>query len=285
MKVGDKISLGCSSNSLVFIGWTKRSGTDTESTRIEYSDRIKKNDLGLIIENATLSDDGDYTCHIINEEGGDKKTVKVSVVSTPKFLTTANQNKTQFAGSTSTFACLADGNPPPTLSWWRNGRPIEDSEKYAIIKKSATFKVGTSLRILKSEKSDSGAYECRARNDYGRARTIFNLEIQAPTEPVIISISEPLRVPVESTVYLRCEATGIPAPQLRWTKNGRKFLIHDRFMMTKKYLKIEDTRVDDSGYYGCWAVSVGGKTAKRVKARILFKRDLKNEILNFRIVS
>ena len=98
---------------------------------------------------------------------------------------------------------------------------------------------------------------------------VFTLKIETPSEPIITSISEPLRVPVESTVYLRCEATGTPAPQIRWTKNGRKFQIHDRFFLTKKYLKIEDTTVEDSGYYGCWAVNVGGKTAKRVKAKIL----------------
>ena len=64
-----------------------------------------------------------------------------------------------------TLFCNADGNPPPTISWTRNGSPVNTT-----INSSISFSDDNKkLTITDVNRTDSGEYRCVANNSLGDA--------------------------------------------------------------------------------------------------------------------
>ena len=69
-------------------------------------------------------------------------------------------------GDTASFTCQADGEPLPTISWYFNGDPLNESNtaKYMITKRQIPNYSTDTLAILSVESSDVGTYTCNATN-------------------------------------------------------------------------------------------------------------------------
>ena len=65
---------------------------------------------------------------------------------------------TQTEGGIASFTCQADGDPLPTISWYFNGAPLDESNtaKYMITERQ--------LNIMSVQSSDVGTYTCNATN-------------------------------------------------------------------------------------------------------------------------
>ena len=61
------------------------------------------------------------------------------------------------------FSCNATGNPVPTISWTRNGSPVNKTIN-SRIKFSEDKK---QLKIMDVYRTDSGEYRCVASNSFG----------------------------------------------------------------------------------------------------------------------
>ena len=267
VRAGDRLFLQCSTNVDTFIGWSRLTGNGDQTRKVESGDRINITRHGLLIEPAVVSDSGVYFCHVINTEGSREHRVSVLVHSPPNLLPPFLEARivvANYFGGSSAFGCLAEGNPLPDLTWWKNGVQIRNSKKMNIFETNTTYKAGTSLRIRHAVADDIASYQCRATNEIGETVRTIQFELERSTPPLITLPPKNIRLPIESTVYIRCKATGRPAPGIKWTKNGRKFKILDRFTQTEDYLKIEQVQVADSGHYGCHAFNLGGKTARRM---------------------
>uniref|UniRef100_A0A670Z288 Ig-like domain-containing protein n=1 Tax=Pseudonaja textilis TaxID=8673 RepID=A0A670Z288_PSETE len=70
-----------------------------------------------------------------------------------------------------TLNCRADGNPAPTIEWYRNGKYVKPSKEDAT--SQPTLLPDGSLFFLRLSqekgKSDEGVYHCLARNRLGKA--------------------------------------------------------------------------------------------------------------------
>ncbi|KAG8141443.1 hypothetical protein E2320_007066, partial [Naja naja] len=70
-----------------------------------------------------------------------------------------------------TLNCRADGNPAPTIEWYRNGKYVKPSKEDAT--SQPTLLPDGSLFFLRLSqekgKSDEGVYHCLARNHLGKA--------------------------------------------------------------------------------------------------------------------
>ena len=76
-------------------------------------------------------------------------------------IVTHPQNITTREGQNVTLYCNATGNPVPTISWYKNGYPINNSF-------STIFSPShEQLTIRKVNRIDSGDYTCRAKNRVG----------------------------------------------------------------------------------------------------------------------
>lgn len=79
------------------------------------------------------------------------------------------------AGSWIELTCNVTGYPKPSVSWFREGVPLNTSLPRYVILPSG------SLRILGVALSDSGIYSCEASNPLGNARHPVELSVQSKT--------------------------------------------------------------------------------------------------------
>ena len=76
-------------------------------------------------------------------------------------------NQTQNEGGIASFTCQADGEPLPTISWYFNDAPLDESNmtKYTITKRqTSTTTISDILNISNVQSSDVGIYTCNATN-------------------------------------------------------------------------------------------------------------------------
>ena len=105
---------------------------------------------------------GDFT--IIADQPKIKKTQTDCIFITDKPKITFHPlNETKTEGNNVTLSCNADGNPIPTISWTKNGYPIDTSNNSRI-----SFSVDKKqLTITNVNRTDSGEYQCVANNSLG----------------------------------------------------------------------------------------------------------------------
>lgn len=94
--------------------------------------------------------------------------------------------------------------PEPTLSWYRDELPIEDSERYIILRETAA---NCQLLIRKIEFIDQAEWKCVATNDYGTSVTSCFLKLQIPRHYKKPKFLECLRaiLTAEGAVNLECK--------------------------------------------------------------------------------
>ena len=76
-------------------------------------------------------------------------------------------NETQNEGSIASFTCQADGDPLPTIIWYFNGAPLDESNtaKYMITERQIAITAHSDiLNIMSVQSSDVGTYTCNATN-------------------------------------------------------------------------------------------------------------------------
>ncbi len=72
------------------------------------------------------------------------------------------------------------------------------------------------------------------------------------------SVSLPLSINATqgATITLDCDATGVPAPDIVWYKDGVLLLESDRLSISHDLVTIDNAFTTDSGIYSCVAVNV-----------------------------
>ena len=74
---------------------------------------------------------------------------------------------TQTEGGIASFTCQTDGDPLPTISWYFNGAPLDESNttKYTITERQIPTTTNIDiLTIMSVQSSDAGTYTCNATN-------------------------------------------------------------------------------------------------------------------------
>ena len=79
----------------------------------------------------------------------------------PPEITVHPEAKTKSEGENLTLSCNATGNPVPTISWTRDGSPVNQSSRISF---SADKK---QLTITNVNRTDRGKYRCVASNELG----------------------------------------------------------------------------------------------------------------------
>ena len=89
--------------------------------------------------------------------------------------------------SAASLYCVASGNPTPTITWLKNGEPVNKTNNIVIQEKQSlsltlTF-VNSSLTFLAPSREDSGSYWCVASNVYSTAefKQKYNVKVQETT--------------------------------------------------------------------------------------------------------
>ncbi|XP_027037672.1 peroxidasin homolog [Pocillopora damicornis] len=160
-----------------------------------------------------------------------------------------------------TLFCNATGNPPPTLSWTKDGSPLNDTQGITFSGDNKT------LSIASINRSESGNYRCVASTGLGN--DLSNpAKVDIQFAPEIVENPKDVTIVEGEDVVFSCTVDGNPSPRVTWTKNEEKLNTTTNLQLTasslnnKHSLTIRDVHRSDSGQYRCVIInSVGNITS------------------------
>ncbi|XP_007935886.1 hemicentin-1 [Orycteropus afer afer] len=217
------------------------------------------------IVRAQVSDVGMYTCVASNRAGVDNKHYRLQVFVPPNMDNAMGTEEiTIVKGSPTSMTCFTDGTPTPSMSWLRDGQPLELDSHLTINTQ------GMVLQLIKAEIEDSGKYTCIAANEAGEVSKHFILKVLEL--PHINGSEEPeeISVIVNNPLELTCISSGIPTPKIMWMKDGRPLPQMDQVQTLGRgeALQISSAQVEDTGRYTCLASNPAGDDDKEYLVRV-----------------
>ncbi|XP_067452563.1 hemicentin-1 isoform X1 [Thunnus thynnus] len=255
--VGRSVTLECESNAVPppTITWYKNGRVVTESDNL----RILADGQMLEIKGSEVSDTGQYVCTATNVAGQVDKNFHLNIYVPPSIDGPAEERVVETISNPVTFACDATGIPPPSLTWLKNGRPIENSESLEM----HIFSGGSKLQIARSQLSDSGTYTCLASNVEGKARKSYHLTIQVPPSISGSELPSEIGVLLNESIQLLCRVQGTPTPTIQWLKDGEVITSTGstgyRISPDGSILSVTRAQTTDSGKYTCVATNSAGE--------------------------
>ncbi|XP_020313701.1 protein turtle homolog A isoform X1 [Oncorhynchus kisutch] len=201
---------------------------------------------GLLIE-----DQGLYECRILlldktTDETRNGTWTLLSVTAPPIFSKTPPPVMEALVGNPLSLACVAHGNPPPTITWAKDGTLIE-GDKVEVL--SGTL----SLRAV--DREAGGQYECLASNAEGNVTHVTKLKVKGP--PVIVIPPKDTSLNMTQDAQLQCQALADP-PNMTyvWQREGEN-VYHIEALKSRVKIMVDGTLLitritpDDSGNYTC----------------------------------
>ncbi|XP_031814699.1 roundabout homolog 1 isoform X5 [Sarcophilus harrisii] len=143
------------------------------------------------------------------------------------------------------------GHPEPTISWKKDGLPLDDRDERITIR-------GGKLMITYTRKSDAGKYVCVGTNMVGERESEV-AELTVLERPSFVKRPSNLAVTVDDSAEFKCEARGDPVLIVRWRKDDGE-LPKSRYEIRDDHtLKIRKVMAGDMGSYTCIAENMVGK--------------------------
>lgn len=127
------------------IRWYKFIEGTTRKQAVVLNDRVKQVSGTLIIKDAVIDDSGKYLCVVNNSVGGESVET-VLTVTAPLSAKIDPPTQTVDFGRPAVFTCHYAGNPIKTISWMKDGKPINGHSDAV-------------LRIESVKKEDNGMYQ------------------------------------------------------------------------------------------------------------------------------
>ncbi|KDR12788.1 hypothetical protein L798_13365, partial [Zootermopsis nevadensis] len=221
--------------------------------------KIEDNGLNLFLENADISDAGEYQCVAENDNEVD---VGVSVGKYLEAPTVVAEESSALArvGDTVQLRCTATGDPTPIISWSKNEEEILTNSKYEVQQD------GT-LLINNAQVTDNGEYTCVAENELGMGDDFISLEVGMP--PQMVHIPKDTQIEINANGTIPCIAIGVPTPEILWTrKDGKQLNMSHTETKEHGSLQITNASVEDAGTYICRVENVFGKAQYEIHVNI-----------------
>ncbi|XP_043525681.1 uncharacterized protein LOC122536948 isoform X2 [Frieseomelitta varia] len=272
-------------NPLPTVQWFKNDVNIDNSP--DYVITYNNGEAVLKFEEVFLEDKATYTCKAANRLGQASTSAFLDVepaeftTEKPYFVTPLS-NAMARAGQRVKLECEAKGNPMPTLTWYHDGKPVEETMNI----KTQTDAGRTSLVIAEAFAKDAGCYTVVAKNNAGEATVSCNVSVKgrlphetsdsefagSDMEPVVPKIQMPLKdlkVQEGLSVRLDCVIVGQPEPeaQVIWyhddqpVKESADFQL--LFQGDKCSLVIHEALLDDAGVYKVVAINSGGEASSQ----------------------
>ncbi|XP_043525686.1 uncharacterized protein LOC122536948 isoform X6 [Frieseomelitta varia] len=270
-------------NPLPTVQWFKNDVNIDNSP--DYVITYNNGEAVLKFEEVFLEDKATYTCKAANRLGQASTSAFLDVepaeftTEKPYFVTPLS-NAMARAGQRVKLECEAKGNPMPTLTWYHDGKPVEETMNI----KTQTDAGRTSLVIAEAFAKDAGCYTVVAKNNAGEATVSCNVSVKgrlphetsdsefagSDMEPVVPKIQMPLKdlkVQEGLSVRLDCVIVGQPEPEVIWyhddqpVKESADFQL--LFQGDKCSLVIHEALLDDAGVYKVVAINSGGEASSQ----------------------
>ncbi|KAM7093056.1 hemicentin-2 [Molossus nigricans] len=222
----------------------------------------------LLLASVSPTDGGDYACQAANEAGSASRSAKLVVHVPPSIRDNGRRaNVSGMAGQPLTLECDAHGFPAPEIMWFKDGQLIPKVEGGS----HRLLNEAQALHFPSIQEGDSGLYSCRAENQAGTAQRDFELLVLIPPSVLGAGAAQEVLGLAGAEVELECRASGVPTPQVEWTKDRQPVLPGDPHVQLQENgqrLRISSSHLGDEGRYQCVAFSPAGQQAKDFQLRI-----------------
>ncbi|XP_055017752.1 hemicentin-1 [Boleophthalmus pectinirostris] len=265
--LGQELTLECKANGIPppQMSWLK-DGVTLAGSATRHIQMIPDGST-LTLQRLSAEDSGTYTCLAVSTSGQDSKIYTLFVLVPPSISgeTTVPREVQAPQDSALSLECHAAGNPPPQISWLKNGRPLLLSPRSRLLSGDSV------LRISPVQLSDSGVYTCLARSRAGLAELSYDVQVQVPPGVDHVEPVEPVTVVQGSLVTLTCEARGVPPPSLTWFKDGQPLSLHRNLLLDgqETRLQLPNVAPADAGLYSCVASNQVGSSTKGFNLTVL----------------
>ncbi|XP_064160765.1 myelin-associated glycoprotein-like isoform X1 [Anguilla rostrata] len=155
----------------------------------------------LVLEGLDPSQEGLYTCMGDNGYGTMNSSMYLAVKFPPR-EPWVNSSQTVLEGSSLSLYCSTQGNPPPTLTWLKDG----------VLVGTITAEEVSVLELEDLTPQSDGVYRCLAENEHGRASSSLNVTVEFA--PVLLEESK--CTVVREGVQCVCIASGNPEPTVEF---------------------------------------------------------------------
>ncbi|XP_026832432.1 titin isoform X1 [Drosophila erecta] len=172
-----------------------------------------------------------------------------------------------FENEQAKFEVEFDGEPNPTVKWYRESFPIQNSPDLQI----HTFSGKSILIIRQVFVEDSAVFSCVAENRGGTAKCSANLVVEERRRagkggiqpPSFVTTIQSTTVATGQLARFDAKVTGTRPLDVYWLKNGMKIQPSIKFKMLEEdsvhTLLIIEPFAEDSGRYECVAVNAAGE--------------------------
>ncbi|XP_063273889.1 neural cell adhesion molecule 1 isoform X6 [Prinia subflava] len=239
----------------------------------------------LQIRGIKKTDEGTYRCEgrILARGEINFKDIQVIVNVPPSVRARqSTMNATANLSQSVTLACDADGFPEPTVTWTKDGEPVEeveDEDKY-------TFNYdGSELVIHRVDKGDEAEYVCIAENKAGEADATIHLKVFA--KPKITYVENKTAMELEDQITLTCEASGDPIPSITWRTSTRNISNEEKTLDGRivvrsharvSSLTLKDIQYTDAGEYVCTASNTIGQDSQAMYLEVQYAPKLQGPV-------
>ncbi|KAL4659387.1 leucine-rich repeats and immunoglobulin-like domains protein 3 [Arapaima gigas] len=219
-------------------------------------------------------------------------------------ITVQPETQSAIRGSNVTFVCSAasSSDSPMTFAWKKDNEALSDGEIHNEAHLRAhggdVTEYTTELRLRRVDFASEGKYQCVISNHFGssyssKAKLTVNSKYRyhvckervlgaRPTSPLCVPPVLPtftktpmdLTIRAGATARLECAATGHPAPQIAWQKDGgtdfpaaRERRMH--VMPEDDVFFIVDVTTEDIGVYSCTAQNTAGAISANATLSVL----------------
>lgn len=231
------------------VGWFK------DGKEIKENTKVDKDVYSLTIVTATENDSGDYTIKATNTAGTAFSTCTLTVEDSgvhfepPMFITRFEEVVVKQT-ETIKLTAKVTGTPPPDVTWLRNNKPLQPSERI----KSEFDGENITLTITKADsETDSGDYKCIASNIVGKASHGAKILIDVDKVKFTKTLHKTYTVEENKTTTLECE-TSHSVPTI-WFHNDKELTGMDHRIIVQDArihkLIIKSSSFEDAGFYKC----------------------------------
>lgn len=205
----------------------------------------------LRLANLRPEDAGTFTVNIRNSAGAvTTPSAQLSVLVPPTVLT-APTNSEFLLGATARFSVTAQGTPPLSYQWYRNGEPVPQADRPV-------------LEIPAVRLEDEGTYAVSVTNPGGRQLTPA-ARLTVLYYPRVLASPTDLVVGISNRATFRVEGAGSGPITYIWRQNGLRLLADPTYVgVDRSTLVLPNVGLDQAGLYDVIVCNTVGAVTSRV---------------------